>query len=225
MGHENKDMSGKNTQNCVWIGIGVDISEGTELYQGVVKMNSLLIGKYGAEGGFAGSEHPHLNLYDLSVPRENLKAIVERVKEVVSTQKNFAVKIGAIRRFSFGLFFLEINNNSGLKKLHRKIVEEVVKLRGECIDKDYLAPYRKYTKRQKELLIKYGNPYVLDQFQPHITIGHVRNTKNNLMAIQEELNRLIPMTELRVDNVHVVAENKKSKKTLGKFSLMPAVGY
>ncbi len=219
MGHETQKNMVEQNQNCIWIGIGVDVLEGSGLYGRIIEMNCLLVEKYGAEKNFAGSEHPHLNLYDLSVPKENVELITESIKSISEEQRSFTVKIRGINYFHFGLVFLEVEKNDTLGKLHGKIVEDVVKLKGDCIVNDYLAPHRKYNAKQKELLMQYGNPHILDQFQPHITIGHIRNQENKLKAIQEELNKLITVTEFKIDNVHIVAENEKSKETLGRFNL------
>jgi len=196
------------------------VPEESEIYRKIVQMNDLLAMKYDAKKDFAGSEHPHLNLYDLSAPNENVKLIAERVKTISENQKSFSIKIKGINYFHFGLIFLEIEKNDVLTKLHEKVVEDVVKLKGSCIDEDYLAPHRKYTARQKELLMQYGNPHVLDQFQPHITIGHVRNQGSKLHEISGELNKLILMAEFVIDNVHVVTGEEKDRQTLGKFKLI-----
>ncbi len=211
MERKDKNMSEKNNQNCVWIGISVDI-EKLELRRDIVEMNNLLVGEYGANKSFAGGECPHLNLYDLSVPRENLELIVKKVKEMTESQKIFEIEMGKVNYFPFGLFFLEIKMNVILNGMHKKIVEEIVKLKGSCIDEDYLAPHRQYSKRQKELLMQYGNPYVLDQFQPHITVGHTRNQQDKLDAICKELSKIAPMTNFRVESVHIVTDGEKDNK-------------
>jgi 2'-5' RNA ligase len=212
-------MTGQN-QNCIWVGIGIDVSEETELNRVVVEMNNLLAEKYGASKDFTGSNHPHLNLYDLSVPIENLELIIEKVREISEINKGFEVEIGEVNYFPFGLFFLEISKNDALNKLHKRIVEELVKLKGKCIDEDYLAPYRKYSERQKEVLMQYGNPHVLDQFQPHITIGHVKNQQDKLDTICKELSKFAPMTKLKIESVHIVTDGEKDNRTLGKFDLI-----
>lgn len=213
-------MSNKSNQNCLWIGIGIDVSEGTELNRTVVKMNNLLAEKYGANKDFAESNHPHLNLYDLSVPRGNLELIIRKVREISESQKSFEVGIKKVNYFPFGLFFLEINKNDALDGLHKRVIEEIAKLKGECIDEDYLAPHRKYSEKQKELLIQYGNPYVLDQFQPHITIGHVRNQSDKLDMICKELNRSVLMAKFKIESLYIVADGGKNNKTLGRFDLI-----
>ncbi|MEW5805314.1 MAG: 2'-5' RNA ligase family protein [Patescibacteria group bacterium] len=210
----------KQNQNCIWVGIGIEVPMGSQICREIIKANNLLVDKYRAKKGFSGSKHPHLNLYDLSVPNENIRLIAEKLKGISKTQKSFTVKIEDINYFHFGLIFLKIEKSDALVKLHEKIVEEVAKLKSGCIDADYLTPHRKYTARQKEMLMRYGNPFVLDQFQPHITIGHVKNQEDKLDKIRKRLRELISMTEIKIYNIHFVAGNEKDKLMLGKFNLI-----
>lgn len=198
-------------ESCIWIGVGTDIPKESALYHTVKDANGLLVKKYNGKDGFAGSECPHLNLYDLSVPKENVNSIIEKIKEIAKEQRSFTVKTGKVNYFPFGLFFLEIEESQDLLNLHKKIVEQIVTLNGGCIDKDYLAPHRKYTQKQRDTLMKYGNPYVLDQFQPHITVGFVRNHENKLAEICKELNSLVQSQEFHVNTVHIVAGEGKEK--------------
>jgi hypothetical protein len=105
-----------------------------------------------------------------------------------------------------------VQKSKQLELLHKNIVKEIVALKGECIDKDYLSPNRKYTKRQKELLMKYGNPFVLDQFQPHITIGNIFD-KNQLKNICKELNLQLKYQEFEIESIHITVENNGLKTT------------
>ncbi len=197
-----------NSKDYAWIGIGVDLPKQSNIYRDIVKFNKLLVKNYGIKKDF----YPHLNIYDLSVPKDNMKAIVKKLKAFVSTQKSFKIKTGKINSFSFGAIFLEVNKSKQLESLHKNIVKEILVFKGEYIDKDYLSPNRKYTKRQKELLMTYGNPFVLDQFQPHITIGNIFD-KKQLKNICKELNSQLKSQEFVIESVHITIENKGSKTT------------
>ncbi|MFA5092075.1 MAG: 2'-5' RNA ligase family protein [Candidatus Paceibacterota bacterium] len=195
------------------MGIGIDILKKSELYYDIIETNKILVKKYGSKTDL-NKNCPHLNLYDLSIPKENLKYIILKIKEILVDQKPFIIKTKKVNYFSFGIIFLEIEPNQELKTLHKKIVKEVSKLKGTCIDNDYLAPHRTYTKKQKELLLKYGNPFVLDQFQPHITIGFVNNQKDTLANICKELNTYIKSNKFQVDCIQIVSGEKHKKVNL-----------
>jgi len=197
-----------NNNTCTWIGIGIDLPKQSGVYRDVVMFNKLLVKNYGIKKDF----YPHLNIYDLSVPKENLKAIIEKLKAFVSTQKSFKIKTKKINFFPFGIVFLEVQKSKQLELLHKNIVKGIVALKGECIDKDYLSLNRKYTKRQKELLMRYGNPFVFDQFQPHITIGNIFD-KKQLKNICKELNLQLKPQEFEIESIHITVENNGLKTT------------
>lgn len=209
----------KQKQSCTWIGIGSDVTEGTDIYHKIIEADNLLANKYGTEDNFIIGRRPHLNLYDLSVPSNSIELIVGKMKLISETQKRFTVKARGVSYFHFGIVFLVIKKSKVLTKLHKKAIGEVSGLRGGCIDEDYLALNGEYTKKQKKLLIEHGNPYVLDQFFPHITIGYVKNKREKLGDIRKELDKLIPKSEIQINNIHIVSGDGKEKKTIKRFNL------
>ena len=208
-------------KNCIWIGIGTDVKKESSLYRTLKAANTQLVKEHKGKDSFAGSDYPHLNFYDLSVPRENLNIITRKINEIAVDQKSFVLKIGKVNYFPFGLFFLEIERNEVLSHFHKKIVEEISQLKGDCIDKDYVSPHRKYTEEQRKSLIKYGNPHVLDQFQPHITIGLINDQKDKLTKISEELNSMFQLEEFHIDNIHITIGDEKKRKL---FKLCQQIG-
>jgi 2'-5' RNA ligase len=202
-------------KTCVWIGIGANIPETSRLGEAIGAAHALLRKKYDSRPGFSGSSRSHLNLYDLSVPRQNLKAVVETVKMIAAAQKSFTLRTGEVDYFPFGLFFVETLKNSKLIVLHKKLVAQVSALKGDCIDPDYLEPRRKYSVEQKRILMRYGNPHVLDFFHPHITIGQVNS--GNLKSIKKELNGLFGEEKLIMDHLRITIENKAGKKVTKRF--------
>ena len=210
------NMIDKN-QDCVWVGIGVNIQKSTSLYQTCLRLNKVLRKEYGSTLRFLGSEVPHLNLYDLDVPRDNLRTIVERLQTLLQGQKSFNVKIKPLNYFPFGLFFLEIETTTQLSHLHRALVEAISPLKGECVCEDYLQPHRSLDSEQNAVLKLHGNPYVLGCFKPHITVGHIRNQDQNLDSIRRELNTINKTKELLINNIHVVFEENGARRELQVF--------
>jgi len=202
---------------CVWIGIGVEIKKGTNLYKECLEINGFFSREHGSKIIFSDNEVPHLNIYDLSVPEENISSISQALRSIVDNQGKFTVKINSIGHFPFGLFFLEVENNNILKDLHTQIVGAINPLRGDCIDPDYSQPHRKYTTQQKESLNQYGNPHVLELFKPHITLGHIKDNVD-LNVIEKKLESIRMINEFDIDNITLVAENVSGQnKTLARF--------
>jgi 2'-5' RNA ligase len=196
-------------EKCVWIGIGTNIKKEDNLYIECKAINNLLTKKYGNLILFSKTNEPHLNLYDLDIPKKNLKQIKDIIQKIASNYDSFELKIKSVNYFPFGLFFIEIENDKILQELHEKIVKEVSQLKGDCICEDYLKPQRNYDSEQKDMLQCYGNPHVLKQFKPHITLGLAKG--KNLDLIRLEIEKLLKSRTFLIDNFHIVVEENKNK--------------
>ena len=104
-----------------------------------------------------------------------------------------------------------------LIKIHKKIVNSVYSLKGNCTCKDYLDKNRDYDKKQKELLKKYGNPHIFSNFKPHITLGLIRG--QNLEKIKEYLKKILKIGSFEVNNINIVKEENKNYELIKKFEL------
>lgn len=193
-------------QNCIWIGIGVDIKKDSSFEQEIIKIQNVISSKY--KSVFYPEKHPHLNLFDLDIPAANLTAAIQKTETILKNQRSLTVAVKDINFFPFGLFFIELETNDALYDLHRKIINAVTPLKENCICKDYLEPHRNYTARQKELLTTYGNPHVLDQFKPHITLGFLKERRMNFKTIRDNLRGYIKTPQLKVEDIHIITENK-----------------
>ena len=172
-------------KKCVWIGIGVKIHKEAKLCYECREMSQFLYEKYENLIMFSKTNEPHLNIHDLDVPKDNLNLIADKIRTIISNQTVFEVKIKQINYFTFGVFFIELENNENLQRLHKDIVKSVSLLKEKCVCEDYLKPKRIYTLEQKAMLKQYGNPHVIKQFKPHITSGLTK--KKNIDSIKKEL--------------------------------------
>jgi len=209
-------MSKIENNKCIWIGIGIDVNKNSKFYSDLTLMNGLLK-KYENEIIFSENNLPHLNLYDFDIPKNNLEIIIARIGKVISKTKKFSLKIKGVNYFNFGIVFIEFEENSKLIKIHKKIVNSVYSLKGNCTCKDYLDKNRDYDKKQKELLKKYGNPHILSNFKPHITLGLIRG--QNLEKIKEYLKKILKIGSFEVNNINIVKEENKNYELIKKFEL------
>jgi len=210
-------MSKSQIEKCVWIGIGIDVGN-TPIYNSLKKMNKWLISRHKNLLPFTINNRPHINLYDLSIPEKNINSVIKEIQKIVLHQKKFSISTDQPTHFLFGTFFLKLLLNKGLFGLHSDIVKKIVGLRGNCIDEDYLTLWKKYSKQEKMLLVKYGNPHVLKNFFPHITLGFIKDLKEGeMLKIDGELQKFIKRTEIVIDNVYVVVGNGKKKKIIASF--------
>lgn len=189
--------------NCVWIGIGVSIKQSDPIFQELSQMNSVLKSSFGC---IYNLDKPHLNLYDIDVPTNSITKIQTILQKTAKSTIPLDVGIESIDYFPFGFIFLRLALTEKLKKLHINIVESISPLKNTCVCAGYLQPNRKYSEKQKQMLTLYGNPYVLDQFQPHITIGNTKNA--NLEEIKNKLGKMRKSKILKIDNLHMVTNDK-----------------
>lgn len=168
---------------------------------------------------FTENNRPHLNLYDLDVPERNISEITPALNNVLSNMRSFEVKILKIGYFNFGAIFLEVEKHPLLINLHNVVVETVYKYNGNCVCKDYLQPWRKYTHEQAEMLEKYGNPFVLKEFQPHISVGFIKAPEEILKTHVEVLNKLLSMNSFKIEKISLVDDAEKGHNTLVTFNL------
>jgi len=82
---------------------------------------------------------------------------------------------------------------------------------------DYLQSHRKYNSTQKSMLKLYGNPHVLSQFMPHVTLGLTQ--EKNLQSIQKEMGPILTECVLKVKNIHIIVEMDRNKKIIADFDL------
>lgn len=203
----------------MWIGIGADIDSESDLFKTCREMNQILAAKYGARQGFSGSEHSHLNLYDLSVPEENLDQINEALMQTCTSEKKITLEVEKLDYFPFGTFFLKVRDNRQLSELHKRIVTAVSNLKGECLDPDYKSRESGYDSQQRELFYQYGNPFVLDRFMPHISVGHIRVSAEKLEEAKGELEKTSWSNEFKISSIHFIVERNGSHEGIYKFQL------
>ena len=91
-----------NNKDNVWIGIGINFFQNTTEYSNFQKVNNFLVDKFGSKYVFNPvTNQPHLNLYDIDVPRENLKSI-EKELDIISKQFSvFVVNTKGVNYFPF----------------------------------------------------------------------------------------------------------------------------
>ena len=198
--------------NCSWIGIGVELPP--LLTQQCGSVNAAISQINPASHKFSDTNRPHLNLYDLDVPESNISEITSALINALKDIPSFEVKIKNISYFHFGAVFFEIEKHPSLLDLHNTVVSTVYKYRGSCLCKDYLQPWRKYTQEQEGMLKEFGNPFVMNEFHPHISLGFIKASEGVLKNYVEDLRKIISITSFRVEKLSLVGDVKNGHNTL-----------
>lgn len=215
-----QNMMMEKNLGCVWVGIGVNFSPNSMIYQECLRIASLLQRKYKTQPFFSKIRQPHLNIYDLSLPQKNLEIVLKRLDGLLKDQKSLELKIKSVDYFPFGLFFLKVEEKKELIVLHRNIVEIIYALKEDCICEDYSRLLDKYNSNQKDSLERFGNPYVLDLFNPHLAFGFIKDSSLNFDSVKPYLEAKTIIESFRIEKIDVVGENKYHvKKIIKTFNL------
>jgi 2'-5' RNA ligase len=203
--------------HCSWLGIGVELP--SVLSQQCNKLNTEITLINPRSYKFSQENRPHLNLYDLDLPETNVPDIISALNNVLSNMSSFEVRILKIGYFNFGAIFLEVEKHPLLINLHTAVVDTVYKYKGNCVCTDYSQPWRKYTREQAEMLEKYGSPFVMNEFQPHISVGFIKAPEEMLKTHVENLNKIMNVGSFRIENVSLVDDEEKGHNTLITINL------
>lgn len=161
---------------------------------------------------------PHLNLYDLNIPKKNLSKVVEELTNKLAEAHSLKIRIGKIKYFSHGVFFIAIRRDKLLATFHKDIVKTISKYKGSCICNYYLKRKNSYSRKQRLLLRKYGNPFVLSEFKPHITIGFIKDISKRC-KIKSQLSKVTFQGGEVINSVQIVTERYGKITPKKKFIL------
>lgn len=209
-------------KNDVWVGIGINFTQEDSGYNELVALNGLLVRKHGSKHVFRPVKNlPHINLYDINVPKDNLSLIASTLISISERNKGFSVFSNKIGYFDHGSVFLEIDANNQLQNLENDVVNSLVVFKEGCKTEEYWQPWRKYDDKQIYNRQKYGNPHVLDTFVPHITIGFVRADRERLEKIVNNLNDNFYGMNIQCGHIDLVVHDENGNHLSSKrFVLM-----
>lgn len=198
----------------VWVGIGINFMLDDPCYKEFFQLNRFLVDNRGSTFVFnAVTNQPHINLYDVDVPRDNLADIKVALQQVAQTAKPFIFQLDKFDCFDFGTIFASCVQTEELSRLEKVIVESITSFRDGCRTEYYWKPGRKYTQAQTENRAKYGNPFVLGTFLPHITVGFIKAGKQRLNDIIDEVGHKFSVKQFECNRLDLVVHDEFGKLT------------
>jgi len=75
-------MADMDKAACVWVGIGTNWTIGDNEHQTFFELNKWLVDHHNSRIIFNSTNQPHLNYYDLDVPKENLASIEGELQNI-----------------------------------------------------------------------------------------------------------------------------------------------
>ena len=85
----------------------------------------------------------------------------------------------------------------------------ITDFRDGCKTKDYWQSWRKLTEEQRKNREKYGNPFVLTTFLPHISVGFVKKDERGLSKIVSEVGNSLKLDRFTCDRLDLVVHDEK----------------
>ena len=197
---------------CIWFGVGIDVKSTDEAYSSIIELNELLKQKYGSNYIFNSINNPpHINLYDIDIPSENLEDVDQTLKKLAKQYKPLSIELSTIDSFRYGAIYVRCALDHKLQDLEKEVVESLVNFKDGCRTKEYWQSWREYNAQQIYNRDQYGNPHVLDTFTPHITLGFVKVGQKKLQEIVQTCGQKFSKTKLVVKQMDMAIQNLDGK--------------
>lgn len=114
----------------------------------------------------------HLTIYKVEFPTKNEKNFFKLLENFSKTLKPF--KVHFKRFFSEeGWVELDFEKSAHIYSVHKKIVEMISPLREGYVREKYYEQMKdphQFPGRQREYIETYGNPYVMSEYHPHLSL-------------------------------------------------------
>lgn len=128
---------------------------------------------------------PHLTLYQSVFPLAHKMQTYECLQSCAAHTKSFNVVLHDFSEFRGALFY-DAEKDDSLMSLHQHIVTSLNPLReglltDEC--RKFLHDSSLSSKEQKNVM-NYGNPFVLEQYRPHVTLTKLRDLHETGKALE-----------------------------------------
>ncbi len=145
-------------------------------------LNEILVEKFASSINFKQKIEPHLTVFMGLFPDYSP---VQAAMQVVNAEFfPISLEFSKIRLSSDGYVFWDAVNHEKLQALHEKVVEKLNPLRQGFTRDKFLLEKEKFTHAERENIEKYGFPWVMNLFMPHLTLG--RLPTNHIEATTEE---------------------------------------
>jgi 2'-5' RNA ligase len=158
------------------------------LYGDIIKASIEIRRRFKAEWWVDDQRYfPHLSLYLFEAPVKNRSKIIETAKDFAAEINLFEVKVVGMNVSTNGLIMVDFEKNKVIYDYHLRALKLFNPLRGgrqrdKYQDPEYLASLPKL---DREKILQYGHRWVLDKYQPHITISQVKDSDISKKVVEE----------------------------------------
>lgn len=175
--------------------LNIELIPPDPLYTQLIRLNHIARSQYHSSynpnGVFCP---PHITLYSPCMPASNVPKALDAVGKIAKDTPPITVRLRDIDFFPDGTVYVRCRESREIFQLHSKIVEKLDQLREGHIDPDYKENQQMLQLSEKRLLEKYGDPHVMENFQPHIAVARVSTSREHIDDLIKLLagNLLVP---------------------------------
>lgn len=115
---------------------------------------------------------PHITLYQNIFPANKLDEIDQLLADIVGNTSEFTLRFNRLIH-NRSTIWAGFEKTPELISLHQRITEEIQPLREGLVEEQFKEDHPVYLAlppQKKEMLEKWGHPYVMDTFDPHISL-------------------------------------------------------
>ncbi|RCK78936.1 MAG: hypothetical protein OZSIB_0487 [Candidatus Ozemobacter sibiricus] len=163
------------------------VLDGTILSE-AVRLNREIVATAGGEVDFAQGRVPHLTLFMGLFPEAAVVRVEAAVAEVARAFPPVPLALVGLTAARDGYLFLQVARTPALAALHAAVVRALDPLREGLIRPKFLQALNTYSTVEQANIQRYGFPWVLDEWRPHVTVGHVSPERHEAL-----LSRLRPV--------------------------------
>lgn len=151
--------------------------------------------------------YPHLSLLGLYVLESSLKEIVEMAEVFFSKHEKLKISTNDVFCSSSGILMLRIEKNEQLFNIHKQTLDTFNTYRQGLINEKYQNQdyLQNLSKKDRDLISKYGSKWVLDNYDPHITFARLKN-KDDFNSIKSDCETILSRRAISANTVKITRE-------------------
>lgn len=136
-------------------------------------LNRHIVSSAGGSIDFGAGRVPHITLYMGLFPEAEKASVVHELRSVAEESAPFPIVLREIDTSRDGYVFWNAAVDGSLQGLHERVVEALNPLRHGAVREKFLEDQERFTKEECLYIMKYGFPWVMSRFRPHVTVGHL----------------------------------------------------
>lgn len=144
-----------------------------EMLEQARELNRRIVSFADGNVDFGAGRVPHVTLYMGLFPETERASVVRELKTVAAQAGPVPIVLREIETSRDGYLFWNVVANESLQCLHERVVAALNPLRHGAVREKFLEDQERFTKEECIYIMKYGFPWVMSRFRPHVTVGHL----------------------------------------------------